>query len=129
LHAAGTALLNMKVPSFPETVLRVAPVLGFLITTVASGTAAPSGYEKSVPQSGWRHCGEHAIHPQFMALQPNAPRAGDHFKLDQIVPADIGRGRHYWQFRETVPPIWAVRHAGSRAVAWDVGAAEPISRS
>src|ERR1017187_6014583 len=22
-------------------------------------------------------CGEHAIHPQFMALQPNAPRAGD----------------------------------------------------
>src|SRR5271157_5807036 len=32
LHAAGTALLNMKVPSFPETVLRVAPVLGFLIT-------------------------------------------------------------------------------------------------
>src|ERR1035438_9010412 len=46
----------MKAPSFPETVLRVAPVLGFLITTVASGTAAPSGY-RTVPQGGWPAAG------------------------------------------------------------------------
>jgi hypothetical protein len=57
------------------------------------------------------------------------PELATHFKLDQIVQADIGRGRHYWQFRETVPLIWAVRHARFRAVARDVGAAEPNSRS